>query len=72
MSKSMNDHKVIKATFKRRGTTKSYELTKLVGAATLTIEEPGQEEEEIRVKDRIKEGQVKLLAERPSLEVTVS
>lgn len=61
----------IKATFKRRGTTSTYELTKLVGAATITTTQPGQRSEEIRVKDKIGEDKVKSLAERQELEVTV-
>ncbi len=63
--------KVTKATFKRRGTTGSYELTRLVGAATITTTEPGQHTEEIRVHDKLKEEKLKALAGRQDLEVTV-
>ncbi len=64
-------NKTIKATFKRRGTTGSYELTRLTGAATITTEEPGQRLEEVRVHDKVKEEKLKVFADRPDLEVTV-
>lgn len=64
-------NKAIKVTFKFYTGTGDYCLTKIVGAALIETTEPGKRTVTTRIGDRLSEKEIKDLANRQDLEVTV-